>query len=173
MIPVSWARAIADRHRSRMGISVPYRRGLLLAAQSRGRRNGRRVAARNGGCVRGTAGRGAFTLFVGSILGSVGGLVSALSGEAPAAPVAENAAGAGETETYVLRTEVPFGPFLALAAGVFALFSTADQALVSWPLMGRGLFITLEEASRVRKNHRSRDARHSTRQGRPHRQRHP
>jgi len=63
-----------------------------------------------------------FTLFVGSILGSVGGLVSALSGGAPAAPVAENAAGAGETETSVLRTEVPFGPFLALAAGVFALF---------------------------------------------------
>jgi leader peptidase (prepilin peptidase)/N-methyltransferase len=64
----------------------------------------------------------AFTLFIGSILGSVGGLVSALSGAAPAPPVAENAAGAGETETSVLRTEVPFGPFLALAAGVFALF---------------------------------------------------
>ena len=42
--------------------------------------------------------------------------------ERPQPPVAENAAGAGETETSVLRTEVPFGPFLALAAGVFALF---------------------------------------------------
>ena len=36
--------------------------------------------------------------------------------------MAENAAGVGEAETSVLRTEVPFGPFLALAAGVFALF---------------------------------------------------
>jgi leader peptidase (prepilin peptidase)/N-methyltransferase len=63
-----------------------------------------------------------FTLFFGSILGSVGGLVSALSGVTPAPPVAENAAGTGETETSVLRTEVPFGPFLSLAAGVFALF---------------------------------------------------
>jgi leader peptidase (prepilin peptidase)/N-methyltransferase len=63
----------------------------------------------------------AFTLFVGSILGSIGGLLSALSG-APAPPVVEGAAGTGETETSVLRTEVPFGPFLALAAGVFALF---------------------------------------------------
>ncbi len=64
----------------------------------------------------------AFTLFVGSILGSVGGILSAVSGGAPAPPVAEGAAGAGETETSVLRTEVPFGPFLALAAGIFALF---------------------------------------------------
>ncbi len=64
----------------------------------------------------------AFTLFVGSILGSIGGIVAALSGGAPPPPVAENAAGIGETEISVLRTEVPFGPFLALAAGVFALF---------------------------------------------------
>ena len=64
----------------------------------------------------------AFTLFVGSILGSVGGVLAAVSGGAPAPPVVEGAAGTGETETSVLRTEVPFGPFLALAAGVFALF---------------------------------------------------
>jgi len=63
-----------------------------------------------------------FTLFIGSILGALGGLVAALSGGAPEPPVAEVAAGAGETETSLLRTEVPFGPFLALAAGVFALF---------------------------------------------------
>src|SRR5580658_2175704 len=64
----------------------------------------------------------AFTLFVGSIFGSMGGLVSALSGGAPAPPIAEGAAGEGETETSVLRTEVPFGPFLALAAGAYTLF---------------------------------------------------
>ena len=52
----------------------------------------------------------------------IGGLVAAFSGGAPEPPVAENAAGVGETETSVLRTEVPFGPFLSLAAGVFALF---------------------------------------------------
>jgi leader peptidase (prepilin peptidase)/N-methyltransferase len=63
-----------------------------------------------------------FTLFVGSILGSIGGLIAAFSGGAPEPPVAENAAGVGETETSVLRTEVPFGPFLSLAAGVYALF---------------------------------------------------
>jgi leader peptidase (prepilin peptidase)/N-methyltransferase len=63
-----------------------------------------------------------FTLFIGSILGSIGGLVAAFSGGAPQPPVAENAAGVGETESSILRTEVPFGPFLSLAAGVYALF---------------------------------------------------
>lgn len=63
-----------------------------------------------------------FTLFVGSILGSLGGIAFAFSGGAPEPPVAEGAAGAGESEASVLRTEVPFGPFLALAAGIFALF---------------------------------------------------
>ncbi len=63
-----------------------------------------------------------FTLFIGSILGAVGGLVAALSGGSPPSPVAEDAAGPEETETSVLRTEVPFGPFLAIAAGAYALF---------------------------------------------------
>lgn len=63
-----------------------------------------------------------FTLFIGSILGSIGGIAFALSGGSSEPPVAEHAAGAGETETSVLRTEVPFGPFLALAAGIFTLF---------------------------------------------------
>ena len=68
-----------------------------------------------------------FTLFVGSVLGSVGGLVSALSGGIAPPPVVEHAAGTGESEASVLRTEVPFGPFLALAAGAFALFQPQLQ----------------------------------------------
>jgi leader peptidase (prepilin peptidase)/N-methyltransferase len=63
-----------------------------------------------------------FTLFIGSFLGSIGGVLFALTGGAPQPPVAENAAGAGEAETSIMRTAVPFGPFLAVAAGVFALF---------------------------------------------------
>lgn len=63
-----------------------------------------------------------FTLFIGSILGAIGGLIAALSGGAPPPPIAEDAAGPEERETSVLRTEVPFGPFLAIAAGAYALF---------------------------------------------------
>jgi leader peptidase (prepilin peptidase)/N-methyltransferase len=63
-----------------------------------------------------------FTLFIGSFLGSIGGVLFALTGGAQEPPVAENAAGVGETETSIMQTAVPFGPFLALAAGVFALF---------------------------------------------------
>lgn len=74
-----------------------------------------------------------FTLFVGSILGSIGGIAFAFSGGAPEPPVAEGAAGAGESEASVLRTEVPFGPFLALAAGIFALF---QPQLTHWYLGG-------------------------------------
>lgn len=67
--------------------------------------------------------RGAvFTLFVGAILGSVGGIAFAIAGGRSEPPVAEDAAGTGEGETSLLQTEVPFGPFLALAAGIFALF---------------------------------------------------
>ncbi|HVN29267.1 MAG TPA: A24 family peptidase, partial [Candidatus Binataceae bacterium] len=68
-----------------------------------------------------------FTLFVGSILGTIGGLVAAFSG-APPQPaqeegtIAEGAADQGEADVSLMRTTVPFGPFLALAAGVFALF---------------------------------------------------
>ncbi len=74
-----------------------------------------------------------FTLFVGSILGSLGGIAFAFTGGAPEPPVAEGAAGAGESEASVLRTEVPFGPFLALAAGIFALF---QPQLTHWYLGG-------------------------------------
>ncbi len=63
-----------------------------------------------------------FTLFFGSVVGSIGGIAFALTGGAPEPPVAEQAAGAGEAETSLLRTVIPFGPFLALAAGIYALF---------------------------------------------------
>ncbi len=74
-----------------------------------------------------------FTLFAGSILGAVGGILAAIFGSAPEPPVAEGAAEAGESEVSLLQTAVPFGPFLALAAGFFALF---QPQLVRWYLGG-------------------------------------
>ncbi len=77
-----------------------------------------------------------FTLFFGSVLGSVGGLSVALMKPRPQASTAEAAAG-GELEqadTSVLTTAVPFGPFLALAAGTFALF---QPRLIDWYFGGR------------------------------------
>jgi leader peptidase (prepilin peptidase) / N-methyltransferase len=79
-----------------------------------------------------------FTLFVGSILGTIGAIALAVSGEA--APRASEAVGAGETTVNTssrhapppfLQTEIPFAPFLALAAGIFALF---EPALAEWYL---------------------------------------
>ena len=79
-----------------------------------------------------------FTMFVGSILGSIGGVAYALSGGAATPPeeqvpaaIAEvtgtrrgdlPAPGTAGVEASLLRTEVPFGPFLALAAATYALF---------------------------------------------------
>jgi leader peptidase (prepilin peptidase)/N-methyltransferase len=75
-----------------------------------------------------------FTLFVGSILGAVGGVALAIAGGPPPPPEAEvpdaiaAVTGAGTydpeaaEEVPLLRTAVPFGPFLALAAATFALF---------------------------------------------------
>ena len=81
-----------------------------------------------------------FTIFFGSIIGAVGGLAFALSGGAPPPPEAEIPAaiaavtGAGThdasaEDVSLLRTAVPFGPFLAFAAAVFALF---QPQLLSW-----------------------------------------
>src|SRR5258708_11373015 len=65
-----------------------------------------------------------FTLFVGSVIGAFGGIAFALSGggnNSPA-PVADPASDLEEADVSILRTEVPFGPFLALAARIFTLF---------------------------------------------------
>jgi leader peptidase (prepilin peptidase)/N-methyltransferase len=73
-----------------------------------------------------------FTLFVGSLFGSIGGLAIAVTGwtmpdeqipEAIAAVTGARPAGsAAIADRPLLRTPIPFGPFLALAAAVFALF---------------------------------------------------
>jgi hypothetical protein len=84
-------------------------------------------------------------MFGGSILGVIGGVAFALAGGAPAPPeehvpaaIAEvtsvrrgdvprpNAAGGKPS---LLRMEVPFGPFLALAAAIYALF---QPQLIHW-----------------------------------------
>lgn len=89
-----------------------------------------------------------FTLFFGALLGSIGGIVVALFGtpttvpEPP--PAARDAAAAAadreaaasaapafvvDKEASLFTTAVPFGPFLSLAAGVYAVF---QPLLTSW-----------------------------------------
>jgi leader peptidase (prepilin peptidase) / N-methyltransferase len=79
-----------------------------------------------------------FTLFVGSILGTIGALAIAVGATTlPPPPEAlpevaaepTTVAATAQAAPRFLQTEVPFGPFLALAAGVFALF---QPALVEW-----------------------------------------
>ncbi|MGH7916044.1 MAG: prepilin peptidase [Candidatus Binataceae bacterium] len=82
-----------------------------------------------------------FTLFIGSLFGSMGGVAFALSGGAPGPPEAEIPTAIAEATRRapveaarpagLLRTEVPFGPFLALAAAIFALF---QPQLTHWYL---------------------------------------
>jgi leader peptidase (prepilin peptidase) / N-methyltransferase len=88
-----------------------------------------------------------FTMFAGSILGSIGGIVFALAGGVPAPPEEHVPAAIAEVtgmrrgdlpppgtaggEPSLLRMEVPFGPFLALAAAIYALF---QPQLVHWYL---------------------------------------
>jgi leader peptidase (prepilin peptidase) / N-methyltransferase len=86
-----------------------------------------------------------FTIFFGALFGAVGGLALALTGEAPAPPEAEipqaiaAVTGTGTSdavaaaEVPLLRTAVPFGPFLALAAAVFAIF---QPQLLNWYFAG-------------------------------------
>ncbi|HEX4210404.1 MAG TPA: prepilin peptidase [Candidatus Binataceae bacterium] len=76
-----------------------------------------------------------FTLFAGSMLGAIGGIIFALTGLGHSAPEAEIPAAIHEVisvrrgdlpppdeKPSILRTEVPFGPFLAAAASLYALF---------------------------------------------------
>jgi leader peptidase (prepilin peptidase) / N-methyltransferase len=79
-----------------------------------------------------------FTLFAGSILGTIGALAIAFSNEQlrPSheplpGDIAEMAATttAAQTAPPFLQTQIPFGPFLALAAGIFALF---QPTLINW-----------------------------------------
>ncbi len=87
-----------------------------------------------------------FTLFFGSIFGTIGGIAFALAGGAPAPPeavvpeaIAEVTGarrGAPPPENpdggpSLMRTEVPFGPFLALAAAIYGLF---QPQLAHWYL---------------------------------------
>ena len=74
-----------------------------------------------------------FTLFVGSIFGAIGGIAYAVGGSDSAAPLGDPATEPEQADVSILRTEVPFGPFLALAAGIFALF---QPQLTHWYLRG-------------------------------------
>jgi leader peptidase (prepilin peptidase)/N-methyltransferase len=92
-----------------------------------------------------------FTLFVGSIFGSLGGIALALSGgvsacsaePVPAAiaevtgmrrgTIPQSGADVEGSDVSVMRTEIPFGPFLALAAAIYALF---QPQLIHWYFSG-------------------------------------
>ncbi|MGH7778859.1 MAG: prepilin peptidase [Candidatus Binataceae bacterium] len=74
-----------------------------------------------------------FTLFFGSLVGAAGGIALAMTGGKTAAPVADPAGDQVEADASILQTTVPFGPFLAIAAGVFALF---QPQLARWYLGG-------------------------------------
>jgi leader peptidase (prepilin peptidase) / N-methyltransferase len=64
----------------------------------------------------------AFTLFFGSIFGVIGGIAAGFVGSTGPAPLADPSNDPVEADVSILRTEVAFGPFLSLAAGIFALF---------------------------------------------------
>ncbi|MDO8433991.1 MAG: prepilin peptidase [Candidatus Binatus sp.] len=74
-----------------------------------------------------------FTLFFGSMLGAIGGIAAAVTGAETPTPPADPANEPQQADVSILRTEVPFGPFLALAAGIFTLFQTQ---LTHWYLRG-------------------------------------
>jgi leader peptidase (prepilin peptidase)/N-methyltransferase len=76
-----------------------------------------------------------FTLLLGSLAGSLGGIAIGLASrrtprpatapEAPSSMVGgrlPDESGEADDEVSILQTTVPFGPFLSLAAGIYALF---------------------------------------------------
>jgi leader peptidase (prepilin peptidase) / N-methyltransferase len=79
-----------------------------------------------------------FTLFAGSVLGTVGAFAIRLSGE-HSQPLSKTLPGSvpqtvtysvsGEAAPRFWQTEIPFAPFLALAAGMFTLF---QPVLTEW-----------------------------------------
>ncbi len=87
-----------------------------------------------------------FTLFVGSLVGSVGGIIVGLASPRSAEPVTavESASssigrqlpeetGEADEAVSILQITVPFGPFLSLAAGIYTLF---QPQLTRWYLSG-------------------------------------
>ncbi len=74
-----------------------------------------------------------FTLFVGSIFGSIGGIAAALGGADAPVEGANPGAEPTESDVSLLQTAIPFGPFLSLAAGIYALF---QPELVRWYFSG-------------------------------------
>jgi len=87
-----------------------------------------------------------FTLFVGSLLGSVGGILVGLAGPRRAEPVTAGESpssltggplpdemGEADEAVSILQVTVPFGPFLSLAAGIYTLF---QPQLTRWYLSG-------------------------------------
>jgi len=87
-----------------------------------------------------------FTLFVGSLLGSVGGILVGLIGPRTAEPVTEGESasslpgapmpdeiGEADEEVSILQVTVPFGPFLSMASGIYTLF---QPQLTRWYLSG-------------------------------------
>jgi leader peptidase (prepilin peptidase)/N-methyltransferase len=84
-----------------------------------------------------------FTIFVGSSLGALGGVLLGLLDWQPHAPELEAELAAGSDQGHLhegeadyageglLQTPVPFGPFLSVAAGIFALF---QPQLLRWYL---------------------------------------
>jgi len=63
-----------------------------------------------------------FTLFFGSLFGVIGGVASALSNDKAPTPPGNPGLETTDADVSILRTEVPFGPFLAIAAGIYTLF---------------------------------------------------
>jgi len=82
-----------------------------------------------------------FTLFAGAMIGTFGGLIVALAGAPPRPPEEQTpeaiakvrASGAGQASDSWLHTAIPFGPFLAFAAALFALF---QPQLAHWYMAG-------------------------------------